>query len=216
MYEIRTILGVQTTNDFHRVMELANSEAQRFDHEYIGTEHVLLALTKPGYGIAVNVLRKLDVDVQKVRLELENSMKSGPHKVHMGKLPQTPETKNVIGYAMEEARNLNHRCVGTQHILLGLLREQKGVAALWNTLGVTLEEARAEVSQMSEEDERPLFSPNDPDQDVRHAIKSCWAALPEEVRNVNEVERQVHRIVDRALRDFRDDFEEFSRTKSSD
>ena len=95
MYEIRTILGVQTTNDLLRVMQLANSEAQRFNHEYIGTEHVLLALIKLGDGIAANVLRKLDVDVQKVRLELENSMKSGPNKVYMGKLPQTPGMKNV-------------------------------------------------------------------------------------------------------------------------
>ena len=117
---------------------------------------------------------------------------------------------------MEEARNLNHRCVGTQHILLGLLREQKEVAALRNTLGVTLDGARAEVSQMNEEDERPFFSPNDPGQDVRHAIKLCWAVLPEEIRNVNEVERQIRRIVDRALRDFCDDFEEFFRTKSTD
>ncbi len=117
---------------------------------------------------------------------------------------------------MEEARNLNHRCVGTQHILLGLLREQKGVPALWNTLGVTLEDARAEASQMSEEGERPHISPSDPDLDIRHAIKTCWVVLPEEMRNVNEVERQILRLVDRALRDFRDDFEEFFRTKSSD
>ena len=195
-------------------MQLANSEAQRFNHEYIGTEHVLLALIKLGHGMAATVLRQLDVDVQKVRLELENSMESGPNKVHMGKLPQTPGTKNVIVYAMEEAQNLNHRCVGTQHILLGLLREQKGVATLWNALGVTLDDARPKVSQTSEE--RPLVSPNDPDQHVRHAIKSCWAVLPEEIRNVDEVERQIRRIVDRALRDFRDDFEEFFGTKSSD
>jgi ATP-dependent Clp protease ATP-binding subunit ClpC len=204
------------TDNARRVMQLANSEAQRFNYEYIATEHVLLALIKLGDGVAANVLRKLDVDVQRVRLELENSMKSSPDNVYMGKLPQTPGTKNVIEYAMEEARNLNHRCFGTQHILLGLLREQKGVPALWNTLGVSLEDARAEVSQMSEEGERPAFSPSDPDQHVRHAIKSIWAVLPEEIRNVNEVERQVRRIVDRALRDFRDDFEEFFRTTSSD
>ena len=143
-------------------------------------------------------------------------MKSGPNKVTMGKLPQTPGMKNVIEYAMEEARNLNHGRVGTQHILLGLLREQEGVPALWNTLGVSLEDARAEVSQMSEEGERPHISPSDPDQDIRHAIKTCWVVLPEEMRNVNEVERQIRRLVDRALRDFRDDFEEFFRTKSSD
>jgi len=206
----------QFTTHVFKVMYLANSEAQRFNHECIGTEHALLAVTKLGDGIAANVLRKLDVDVQKVRLELANSMESGPHEISMGKLPQTPEMKNVIRFAMEESQNLNHRCVGTQHILLGLLREQEGVPALWKTLGVTLEDARAEVSQMGGEDERTLFSPNELDQDVRHAIKSCWAALPEQIRNVNEVERQVRRIVDRALRDFRDDFEDFFKTKSSD
>jgi len=206
----------QFTTHVLKVMHLANSEAQRFNHECIGTEHALLAVTKLGDGNAVNVLRKLDVDVQKVRLELENSMESGPHDILMGKLPQTPEMKNVIRFAMEEAQNLNHPCVGTQHILLGLLRVQEGIPALWNTLGVTLEVARAEVSQMSDEGERPLVSPSDPDQQVRHAIKSIWAVLPEEIQNVSEVERQLRRIVDRALRDFRDDFEEFSRTETSD
>ncbi len=205
----------QFTDYVHKVMLSANSEAKRFNHEYIGTEHALLALTKLGKG-AVNVLRKLDVDVQKVHLELENSMKSGPNEVTMGKLPLTPGMKNVMEYAMEEARNLNHPCVGTHHILLGLLREEEGLVALWNALGVTLEDARAEVSQMSEEGERPLFSPSDPDQHVRNAIRSIWVVLPEEIRNVSEVERQIRRLVDRALRDFHDDFEEFFRTESSD
>ena len=203
------------SNNARRAMQLANSEAQRFNRGYTGTEHVLLALVKLGDGMAAHVLRQLDVDVQKVCLDLENSMESGPNQVHMGKLPQTPGTKNVIEYAMEEAQDLNHRCVGTQHLLLGLLREQKRLAFL-NTLGVTLEDARAEVSRMSEVAERPLFSPNDPDQHVRHAIKSCWEILPEEIRNVDEVERQVRRIADRALRDFRDDFEGFFRRESPD
>jgi len=186
-------------------MRLANSEAQQFNHEYIGPEHVLLALIKLPDGVAANVLRQLDVDLQKVRLDLENSMESGPDEVRMGKLPQTPGMKNVIEYAKEEAQNLNHRCVGTQHLLLGLLREQKGVAvaALSDTLEVTLEDARANVAQTSEE--QPLLSPHGPDQDVRYAIKSCWT----QTQNVDEVERQVSRIVDRALRDFRENFEEF-------
>ena len=199
----------QFTDAVHRVMELANMEAQQFNHEHIEPEHALLGLTKLGKGIAVNVLKKLDVDLQKVRLELENSMKRGPYEVTMGKLPQTPGMKNVMEYAMEEAGNLNHRCVGTHHILLGLLREEEGVAALLNTLGVTLEDARAEVSQMSEEGERPLLSHSDPDQHVRNAIKSIWVVLPKEMRNVDELERQIRRLVDRALRDVREDFDEF-------
>src|SRR5687768_6027109 len=102
----------QFTTHVHKLMLLANSEAQRLNHELIGTEHALLALTKLGDGIAANVLRELDADVESVRVELENSMKSGPHKVTMGKLPQTAGMKNVIENAMEEAQNLNHGRVG--------------------------------------------------------------------------------------------------------
>ena len=165
----------QFTDYVHKVMPMANSEAKRFNHETIGTEHTLLALTKLGKGGAVHVLRKLDVDVKNVCREIENTMKRGPsEEFTMGKLPLTPGMKNVMEYAMEEARNLNHPYVGTHHLLLGLLREQEGVAALRNTLGVTLEDARAEVSQMSEEGERPFISPSGPDHDIRHAIKSIW------------------------------------------
>ena len=110
-------------------MQLANQEAQRFNHEYIGTEHILLGLIKEGSGVAANVLKNLDVDLRKIRLEVEKLVQSGPDMVTMGKLPQTPRAKKVIEYSMEEARNLNHNYVGTEHILLGLLREQEGVAA---------------------------------------------------------------------------------------
>ena len=104
------------SSDFRKAMQLANGEAQRFNHEYIGTEHALLALTKLGDGMAASLLKRLDVDVQKVRLDLENSMERGPNEVLQGKLPQTPPMKKVIEYAMEEADNLNHRCTGTQHL----------------------------------------------------------------------------------------------------
>jgi ATP-dependent Clp protease ATP-binding subunit ClpC len=128
------------------VMQLANQEAQRFNHEYIGTEHVLLGLIKEGSGVAANVLKNLDVDLRKIRLEVEKLVQSGPDMVTMGKLPQTPRAKKVIEYSMEEARNLNHNYVGTEHILLGLLREQEGVAAqVLMNLGLKLEEVREEV-----------------------------------------------------------------------
>ncbi|MEM9187298.1 MAG: Clp protease N-terminal domain-containing protein, partial [Planctomycetota bacterium] len=134
------------TDRARKVMQLANQEAQRFNHEYIGTEHVLLGLIKEGSGVAANVLKNLDVDLRKIRLEVEKLVQSGPDMVTMGKLPQTPRAKKVIEYSMEEARNLNHNYVGTEHILLGLLREQEGVAAqVLMNLGLKLDEVREEV-----------------------------------------------------------------------
>ena len=134
------------TDRARKVMALANQEAQRFNHEYIGTEHILLGLVKEGSGVGANVLKNLDVDLRKVRVEVEKLVKSGPEMVTMGKLPQTPRAKKVIEYAIEEARNLNHNYVGTEHLLLGLLREHDGVAAqVLMNLGLKLEEVREEV-----------------------------------------------------------------------
>ena len=134
------------TDRARKVMQLANQEAQRFNHEYIGTEHILLGLVKEGSGVAANVLKNLDVDLRKIRMEVEKIVQTGPDMVTMGKLPHTPRAKKVIEYAMEEARNLNHNYVGTEHLLLGLLREQEGVAAqVLLNLGLKLEEVREEV-----------------------------------------------------------------------
>jgi len=134
------------TDRARKVMQLANQEAQRFNHEYIGTEHVLLGLVKEGSGVAANVLKNLDVDLRRIRNEVEKIVQSGPDMVTMGKLPQTPRAKKVIEYAMEEARNLNHNYVGTEHLLLGLLRESEGVAAqVLMNLGLKLEDVREEV-----------------------------------------------------------------------
>jgi ATP-dependent Clp protease ATP-binding subunit ClpC len=134
------------TDRARKVMQLANQEAQRFNHEYIGTEHMLLGLVKEGTGVAANVLKNLDVDLRKIRLEVEKLVQNGPEMITMGKLPQTPRAKKVIEYSMEEARNLNHNFVGTEHILLGLLREQEGVAAqVLMNLGMKLEDVREEV-----------------------------------------------------------------------
>ncbi len=134
------------TDRARKVMALANQEAQRFNHEYIGTEHILLGLVKEGSGVGANVLKNLDVDLRRVRLEVERLVKAGPEMVTMGRLPQTPRAKKVIEYAIEEARNLNHNYVGTEHLLLGLLREHDGVAAqVLMNLGLKLEEVREEV-----------------------------------------------------------------------
>jgi len=134
------------TDRARKVMALANQEAQRLNHEYIGTEHILLGLVKEGSGVGANVLKNLDVDLRKVRLEVEKLVKAGPEMVTMGKLPQTPRAKKVIEYAIEEARNLNHNYVGTEHLLLGLLREHDGVAAqVLRNLNLRLEDVREEV-----------------------------------------------------------------------
>src|SRR5438045_430717 len=134
------------TDRARKVMQLGNQEAQRFNHEYIGTEHILLGLVKEGSGVAANVLKNLDIDLRKIRLEVEKIVQSGPDMVTMGKLPQTPRAKKVIEYSIEEARNLNHNYVGTEHLLLGLLREQEGVAAqVLMNLGLRLEDVREEV-----------------------------------------------------------------------
>ncbi len=134
------------TDRARKVMALANQEAQRFNHEYLGTEHILLGLAKEGNGVGANVLRNLGVDTMKLRLEIEKLVKSGPDVVSVGKLPQTPRARRVIEYAIEEARALNHNYVGTEHLLLGLLRETSGQAAqILMNLGLKLETVREEV-----------------------------------------------------------------------
>jgi ATP-dependent Clp protease ATP-binding subunit ClpC len=134
------------TDRARKVMALANQEAQRFNHDVIGTEHILLGLVKEGSGVGATVLKNFDVDIKKLRLEVEKHVKSGPDMVTMGKLPQSPRAKKVIEYAIEEARALNHNYVGTEHILLGLLRESEGIAAqVLVSLGLKLEDVRQEI-----------------------------------------------------------------------
>jgi ATP-dependent Clp protease ATP-binding subunit ClpC len=103
---------LRLTDRARKVMQLANQEACRMNHEYIGTEHLLLGLIKESIGVAVNVLKNLDIDPRKIRLEVEKFVQSGPNMVTTGKLPQTPRAKKVIEYAMEEAQQLNHNYVG--------------------------------------------------------------------------------------------------------
>jgi len=137
------------TERARKVMALANQEAQRFNHDYVGTEHVLLGLVKEGSGVGANVLKNIGVDLQKVRMEVEKLVKPGPEMVTMGKLPMTPRAKKVTEYAIEEARTLNYNYIGTEHLLLGLLREQDGVAAqVLMNLGLKLEEVREEVLRL--------------------------------------------------------------------
>jgi ATP-dependent Clp protease ATP-binding subunit ClpC len=136
------------TDRARKVMQLANQEAQRFNHEYIGTEHILLGLVKEGSGVAANVLKNLDIDPEGVQREVTKLVQPGS-SAKTGKLPQTPRAKTVIEHSIEEARNPNHNYVGTEHLLLGLLREQEGVAAqVLMNLGLKLEDVRQAVLNM--------------------------------------------------------------------
>src|SRR5262245_34591081 len=118
------------TDRARKTMAFANQEAQRLNHEYIGTEHILLGLLDEGSGVGANVLKKLGFDLDKVRRKTEKLIHAGVKEtITLGKLPQTPRAKTVIEYAIHEARGFSHNYVGTEHLLLGLIREEEGVAA---------------------------------------------------------------------------------------
>lgn len=134
------------TNRAKQVIKLAKKEAQRLNHNYLGTEHVLLGLLKLGQGVAVNVLRSLNIDFETVRTEVEKLVGFGPEIQVYGDPALTGKVKKVFEYANEEAANLNHNYVGTEHLLLGLLRQTDGVAAqVLENLNVNLKEVRKEI-----------------------------------------------------------------------
>ncbi|MBL9136569.1 MAG: ATP-dependent Clp protease ATP-binding subunit [Verrucomicrobiales bacterium] len=129
-----------------QVLALARKEADRFNHNFVGTEHLLLGLIKLGQGVAVNVLQKMGLDLETVRLEVEKQVGTGPDQKVVGNIPYTPRVKKVLSLAAKEAKALNHTYVGTEHILLGLLREGDGVAArVLKSLDVDIEQTRQEI-----------------------------------------------------------------------
>src|SRR5687767_9461193 len=129
-----------------QVLALARKEADRFNHNFVGTEHLLLGLIKLGQGVAVNVLQKLGLDLETVRMEVEKQVGTGPDQKMIGNIPYTPRVKKVLSLAAKEAKALNHTYVGTEHILLGLLREGDGVAArVLKNLDVDIEQTRQEI-----------------------------------------------------------------------
>ena len=129
-----------------QVLALARKEADRLNHNFLGTEHLLLGLIKLGQGVAVNVLQKMGLDLETVRMEVEKQVGTGPDQKMIGNIPYTPRVKKVIALAQKEAKNLNHTYVGTEHLLLGLLREGDGVAAkVLRALDVDIEQARQEI-----------------------------------------------------------------------
>jgi ATP-dependent Clp protease ATP-binding subunit ClpC len=129
-----------------RVLDLAHREAQRFHHDYIGTEHILLGLVELRSGVATAVLEDLDVDLKKIRKEVEKRVSTGTPMVTMGQLPFTPRAKRVLELSLEEASNLGHTDIGTEHLLLGLIREGEGIAAqVLRNVEVKVEDVRTRV-----------------------------------------------------------------------
>src|SRR5918996_653430 len=147
------------TDRVRKVLAMAREEAIRLQHDYVGTEHILLGLIREGEGVAAAVLMNLNVDLEQIHERIEESVRKGKATIALGELPYTSRAKKVLEYAMAEARELNHSYVGTEHLLLGLLREEKGIAAqVLNSLGVSLEEARAETLKLLGSDVNPTQS----------------------------------------------------------
>ena len=142
--------NMEAMNNFtpraQQVLALARREADRFHHNFVGTEHLLLGLVALGQGTAVTVLRKLGLDLETVRIEVEKQVGTGPDQKIIGNIPYTPRVKKVLALAAKEAESLNHTYVGTEHILLGILREGDGVAGrVLKNLDVDIEQTRQEI-----------------------------------------------------------------------
>jgi ATP-dependent Clp protease ATP-binding subunit ClpC len=142
--------GYNFTDRVRKVLQMAREEAARLHHEYVGTEHILLGLIREGEGVAAAVLQNLNVDLEEIQRKIEETVKKGKAAAATGPdLPYTSRAKKVLELAMTEARELNHSYVGTEHLLLGLLREEKGIAAqVLTDAGVNLEQSRAETLRL--------------------------------------------------------------------
>jgi len=146
------------TERARKVIILAKEEAKRFNHDYIGTEHILLGLLKEGEGVAAVVLQKMGLNLQQIRMEIEKIVKPGPSTVVSGDIPFTPTAKKVVELSSEEARSLGHNYIGTEHILLGLIREGEGVASqVLVNLGLDLNKVREEIAELLGSNIQPGF-----------------------------------------------------------
>src|SRR6476620_64826 len=182
-----------------QVLALARKEADRFNHNFVGTEHLLLGLIKLGQGVAVNVLQKMGLDRETVRMEVEKQVGTGPDQKMIGNIPYTPRVKKVLALAAKEAKALNHTYVGTEHILLGLLREGDGVAArVLKNLDVDIEQTRQEILKeldpnfAAQEEQQPSASgegaPEKPAPEKKGEVKT--PALKAFGRDLTEIARK--------------------------
>jgi ATP-dependent Clp protease ATP-binding subunit ClpC len=149
-------MNYNLTDRVRKVLTLAREEAIRLHHDYVGTEHVLLGLIREGEGVAAAVLMNLNVDPEKIFESIEESVRKGKATLALGELPYASLTKQVLDHAVAEAHELHHAYVGTEHLLLGLLREEKSIAGqVLNSLGVSLEDARTETLRLVGRDVNP-------------------------------------------------------------
>jgi len=134
------------TERARKVLVLAKEEARRFNHDYIGTEHILLGLIREGEGVACAVLQNLGIDLDRLRVEIEKLITAGSAASVLGDVPFAPRAKKALELAAEEARSLGHNYIGTEHILLGLLREEEGIASqVILSLGLDLKRVKDEI-----------------------------------------------------------------------
>src|SRR5216684_618250 len=154
------------TERARKVLTLAQEEATRFNHNYIGTEHLLLGLVREGEGVAAKVLSNLGVELNQVRYAVEAIIGRGD-RIVLGEIGLTPRAKKVIELAVDEAQRLNHYYIGTEHLLLGLVREGEGIAAgVLESLGVNLEKVRTQTIQVLSQ------TSNSPHHDTKHNSKT--------------------------------------------
>jgi ATP-dependent Clp protease ATP-binding subunit ClpC len=182
------------TDRARKVIQLANEEVRRLNHEYIGSEHILLGLIEEDTGVAANVLKNLAIDVRKISREIEQICSVLDGFQTTAKLLPTPRLKKIIENSIEEAHNCNHTYVGTEHILLGVLRDQDGVAAqVLINLGLKLEDVRVEVLNLlghnaeQYEANRPNATSTITSEDLSHL-------LPEIANSVNALAVQIEHL----------------------
>jgi ATP-dependent Clp protease ATP-binding subunit ClpC len=184
--------GYNFTDRVRKVLQMAREEAARLHHEYVGTEHILLGLIREGEGVAAAVLTNLNVDLEEIQQKIEETVKKGKAAAAAGPdLPYTSRAKKVLELAMSEARELNHSYVGTEHLLLGLLREEKGIAAqVLTDAGVNLEQARAETLRLLGSEmpsTAPAGSPGTPAPSPKSEKKSKTPALDHFCRDLTQL-----------------------------
>jgi ATP-dependent Clp protease ATP-binding subunit ClpA len=186
------------TDRARKALGFSRQEAQRLDHDYIGAEHILLGLIDEGSGVAADALKNLGVDPERIRQEIEKLVSHGTRMVTMGQLPFTPRAKRALEFALEEAHSLGHNYIGTEHLLLGLIREQEGIAAqVLENLGVRVEDAREQVrgllgaevhgQGLEEEAERPGRPMGDSLKALRGVVE---AEIPGEVARLTRQARE--------------------------
>ena len=213
------------TERARKVLSLAQEEAQRFQHNYIGTEHLLLGLVREGEGVAAKVLSQLGVELNQVRNKVEFIIGRGD-RIVLGEIGLTARAKKVIELAVDEAHQLNHHYIGTEHILLGLVREGEGIAAtVLNSLGVTLEKVRTQTlqvlsqgpQQVGQQSPRALTDVEkestlqpEPDQSVEQFLQGFRLTADDKVQALSQEERDFIQAAVKMDQAERDRFDRFT------